>query len=255
MNWKCYMIGCAVCISIFGCKKEDGFDYSVCYIEWPADTYIFPIRPGTEEWGLLTSSSQMDSVLLIPDSILLEISTDGLIQTCMDYPRWFDMFFDPQYNFQRVLEILYSNFNGLQELFNRSDAGPKLHHYYNQMYPECDKNNWSQVLPGQFVYAWIEVIIAQYEILGQLDTEEIDLLCSDVLQVYQRKKSLDYDLFSKKTSLLILGRILLINEFEPLVQSYNTNDFMRLFIDSSVLAENLEILLDIELFSESYLLN
>lgn len=256
MNWKSYIIGCAICIYVFGCnEEEEGFDYSLCTIEWPADTYDYPVKPGTEEWGLLSSSREMDSVLQLPDGVIHNISTEGLLQTCMNYPRMADIYFNEYLNFQHSFEIITDHFNGLQELFDRSHAGIISYEYYRQLYPECDKNNWSErPLGPAFIYAWTEIIIAQYVILGQFDTEMIRLLCSDALNVYQKKRSLDYSLFSLKASLWISGRIMLVNEYGPLVQAYNTNNSVKWFIDFSVLDEHyINTLDEIEKHTENYL--
>ena len=257
MIWKLFVYGLVICLIILGCEQNEGenFNYALCSIEWSHDTYDFPIKPGMDEWSLLTTSRAMDSVLLMPDSILQNISTEGLIQTCMNYPRWFDLFFSYNYNFQRGFEILYSNFNGLQELLNRSDAGHLLYTYYNQMHPECNESNWSRVLGPSFTYAWIEIIIAQYQILEQFDTEEMELLCSYALQTYKKKNLLDYSIFTQKTSLLISGRIMKINEFAPFVQEYNANNNLKIFIDYSVLNGHFEILNVIEILTKDYLSN
>lgn len=255
MIWKIYMALLFSCFIIVGCEKEKEFNNELCTIERPQDTYNFPIRPGSTEWRLLTTSMQMDSVSMIPDNILLNISTEGLIQTCMDYPRMVDFFASDNLNFQYAIEIITSKFNGLQELFDRSDAGPKIHAYYNQLYPECEKNNWSKSLGSPFLYAWIETIIAQNQILEQYDMEESKMLCSDALQVFQTKRLLDYSIFSQKTSLLISGRVMLINEYAPFVQEYNTNIYLKHFIDHSVLDGQFDTLKDIEILTKDYLSN
>lgn len=253
---KFYVSGLFICLILFGCEQDKGFNYELCRIEWPQDTYDFPIKPGTDKWRLLTTSKQMDSVLMIPDSILQNISTEGLIQTCMNYPRLWDLFASYDLNFQRSIEILSSNFNGLQELFNRSNVGFLLYDFYSEMYPECEQNNWSEVSLGtSFRYAWIEIIIAQYQILEQFNPENSKSLCSLALHTYQRKVLSDYSIFSQKTSLLITGRIMLINEYSPFVQEYNENNSLKYFIDFSVLGGQFEILKDIELYTQSYLSN
>ena len=124
------------------------------------------------------------------------------------------------------------------------------------MDPNCKENNWSEVSLGpSFIYAWIEIIIAQYQILEQFKPEKSKSLCSLALHTFQRKKLLDYSIFSQKTSLLIIGRIMLINEYSPFVQEYNENNSLKYFIDYSVLGGQLEILKAIELQTQNYLSN
>jgi hypothetical protein len=54
--------------------------------------YTYPIRPGSELWKELTTSKQMDDVCVVPDDIILTLSTKGLLLTCLDYPRLIDVF-------------------------------------------------------------------------------------------------------------------------------------------------------------------
>ncbi len=233
------------------CEKTDN---DTCIINWPADTYYFPVRPGMDEWGDLTTSRQIDSVLTIPDSILADISTKGLVQTCMNYPRMIDLFSSYDFNFQESFNILFSGFNGLQELYNRKDCAQALTDYYSVMSPECKKNNWSEVFENpSFLFAWIEIIISQWEIIDAINEDQKTSLCSAALTNYQKKESLSFSIFSQKTSLLISGRIMLTSNFEPFLKSYNSNVSIKDFIDTSVLNGNYSSLDTVEYYTIKFL--
>lgn len=49
-------------------------------------SYNFPVRPGTEEWKKLKSGDEMAAVCNIPEAVLKNLSTQALVNTCLDYP-------------------------------------------------------------------------------------------------------------------------------------------------------------------------
>lgn len=51
------------------------------------DSYNFPIRPGTEEWISLDSYEARLNAYNIPEDILRNMSTLGLVETCLIYPE------------------------------------------------------------------------------------------------------------------------------------------------------------------------
>lgn len=215
-----------------------------CYIEPVEDAYDYPIKPGSPEWAQLTSSQQMDSVLQIPDDILFSISTEGLVETCLSYPRFGDLYFAEDY--QWAFEVLTDHFNGFSELLSRDDAALKLFDRYLLMYPGCSINNWPSINgPGtstSFSFAYIEIILAQTEILQQLDGAETNLWMQEVITKYKQKKRYNYSVFSKKHTALIAGRIMLLNNYPPFMDEYYNNPYVKAFVDRVMLFGNFETL-------------
>ena len=78
--------------------------------------YKFPLKPGDEGWKSLKTHVEKVNVIQIPDSILVSLTTGDLIQTCMNYPLFIDMFAfnSSQYGFNKIM----NDFNGFKELFN-----------------------------------------------------------------------------------------------------------------------------------------
>jgi hypothetical protein len=74
--------------------------------------YDYPVKPGTPKWKALKGQIEMQNICQIPESILKEISTSDLIETCLQYPLYFDMFYFD--NFQIGFESVASHLNGLQ---------------------------------------------------------------------------------------------------------------------------------------------
>jgi len=104
------------------CSKED--EEPLCIIEHVIDAYDYPVKPGSPEWAELTSNDEIDAVLQIPENILYEMSTEGLIETVLNYPRFADIYASE--NYQISFDVLTENFNGFHELLQRSDAAVHL---------------------------------------------------------------------------------------------------------------------------------
>ncbi|MBA7511128.1 hypothetical protein ES705_03119 [subsurface metagenome] len=78
----------------------------------------------------MKDESERLNALQIPNNILNVIETEELVIACLNYPAAFHytIYIDEHIGLQKVI----SNFKGLQELFNRNDAGKYLiEHYKN----------------------------------------------------------------------------------------------------------------------------
>ncbi len=234
------------------CTKEN--EEFVCYIEPYPDAYDYPIKPGTPEWENLQSSDEMDSVLQIPENILLIISTEGLIETVLNYPGFGNLYFSE--DLQSAFEGMTGRFNGFQELLQRNDAAKKLMDRYLMMYPGCKNNNWPSINePGSsisFSFAYIEILLAQYPILNQLDSVLIKLLHDEATRKYSDKKHYDHSVFSKKHTVLIEARIMYLKKYPPFIEEYNKNDYVKIFIERVNLLDDFGTLELINNYSEKY---
>ena len=56
-----------------------------------ADLYDFPIKPGTEEWKAMVSHDEMLKACQVPELVLQKMSTEGLVETVLNYPLYGDM--------------------------------------------------------------------------------------------------------------------------------------------------------------------
>ena len=66
------------------------------------DAYVFLIKPKSDEWKQLTIFERKAS-LQIPDDVLANISTEGLLETCLDFPYLFEIWFHGS-NYQNGFE-------------------------------------------------------------------------------------------------------------------------------------------------------
>jgi len=109
------------------------FLFLVCLISAlsQAQVYDYPVKPGSEEWGKLKTEVDRFAVLQIPENLLKTMNTHDLVVTCLNYPGM--VLFGVYNDMQKGMEHLIKNFNGLQELMQRTDAPAELLSVYKQM--------------------------------------------------------------------------------------------------------------------------
>lgn len=94
-----------ICPDVLGQNKTSSFDY--------------PFKPGSETWNQYSSTLERVYALQIPDNVIVNLSTDTLLDICLDYPFLIELCLDD--NYQKNFDLISSQFNGLSELLNRSD--------------------------------------------------------------------------------------------------------------------------------------
>lgn len=88
------------------------------------DPYVYPVKPGMDEWLKLDDHVKKIEACQIPTDILSNMSTDALIETVLSYPLLPEMYaWDSPANGYNAIK---SQFNGLKELSIRTDATEKL---------------------------------------------------------------------------------------------------------------------------------
>ena len=216
--------------------------------------YQFPIKSGTPEWKALKTHAEMLEVLQIPETILKKISTEELIETCMNYPLYGDML--AYENLQKGIEAVIEGFNGLQELLKREDAGSELFLRYTNMDPEALKESWTPVRKGEHAskLSYMELLLAQDVILSKLSKADRPLLISETIRKFRAKQADRevYGIISTETIAFLMGRTLLIENDAKFVQRISRNKNLDTFLKSSLLT-NGDTISEIVSCAEHYL--
>ncbi|WP_297093186.1 hypothetical protein [uncultured Draconibacterium sp.] len=195
-------------------------------------TWNYPVRPGTEEWKQLNSFKERLDAFNIPDDVLLEITTEELVKTCLEYPWWI-LITSRDYN-QEGYDFLKSVFNGFRELEKREDAGRELIKEYEKMNPEDIYKFDTLVKQGvfSFKFTYIELLLAQKDIVKSINDKDLGLLIKKSSSVYNAKSEAfeKYSFYGIASSCLILSRVLEVKRHDnfiilgselPEVVSYN----------------------------------
>ena len=97
---------------------------SPCLLNAQNEKWDYPVKPGTEEWKKLESNKAKVDICQIPKYLLNTIPTSDLMDICLQYPLIWDMYaFN---NLNEGLEKLFNDFNGIRELFKRTDVSKEL---------------------------------------------------------------------------------------------------------------------------------
>ena len=153
--------------------------------------YVYPVKPGTAAWVALKTHDEKVTVCQIPDDALKKMRTRELLAVCLDYPLLMDvMAFS---NLQDGFDKYRVEFNGIREFLQRSDAAIVLTQYYRELNPLGYKDTWPLAEKGRFAFhvSFIELFLAQQEVLTQLDTPARKRLTAGLLDNLNRKATSD----------------------------------------------------------------
>jgi hypothetical protein len=220
--------------------------------------YEYPARPGTPLWASLSSSLERINACQIPNDILNSMSTEALVETCLNYPMLRELLFSIS-GLQASMDFFMLTFNGFNELSQRSGSGEILLKKYLLMNPCCYVYADNK---GRFInsFSEFEMILSQEVYLTMLDKEELkQLLLKSIDCLYQKRNSSnDYSIaFGLNTSILITARTLKVLNFSPFLQELEQNLELQFFTEFCVLPSEgtkTQILFKlIEDYSRSYL--
>lgn len=225
-----------LCLSIFilSCSKEETtliIHECSCIVETAQDTYIYPIRPGSDEWDSITTSDGFADATQISFNDLNKMSTTGLIETCLENPNFFDLYLS------ETPQLFYNNFSHLfnvcKVLVKRDDAMEKLIERYSSMCVRCAENNYSSYSGkgGEIMYAFdqIELLMAQNDFLSKISRSNRLELAKKVLEKYEEKLNINTSLYHQNTSVWLAGRIMNYDSFpemRKLMENHFEIDFL-----------------------------
>lgn len=205
-----------------------------------SDAYTFPEYTGEEPlyWEDAIEFYQ------IPDEILGGMSTDGLIETCLNYPLFAANMGASNVSMYSGFLDTCAQFNGLSELLERDDAAVKLKDIYIQS--RLDKIISSDPY-STLRMRYLEYIIAQDEILFSLSKAERSALCDACVNRFESVRN-DYEGYLPPDStLLIASKILSVDDadFKELIEEYPSIDtFNQYGIYDSVSEESVRRVID-----------
>ena len=179
------------------------------------DSFPYPIRPGSSEWKNLNSQAKKCKALSVPEDILNEMCTHGLVYTCVYCPM-FITHLSIYYSLRVGFTFLCENINSFDELTNREDAGIELFDYYTKLTDTISNNNRSFIYRIQ-IYS-TELFFSQQEFLSKLNNELLDevlLKAYDNLLIKEKFET-DWELYA--IDLYLTASILYYNiKYQPLI--------------------------------------
>lgn len=174
----------------------------------------YPIKPGSSEWENCKSVEERLRLYNIPVSLLASMTTEDLVETCLNYPELRMIF---AYNsIQRGYESLRDQFNGFIELEKRNDAGRYLFGVYSRKKHDDVLQITGLVNQGKFMHSilYIETILSQNGIINNMTKSEQTSLKNQAIESFQNIERLKniYGTYPLQMPALIMGRILMIEK-------------------------------------------
>src|ERR1035437_3294081 len=131
---KYYLI---ILLVLFSCHKHDDQDLlpdltadEIAKIDSLTGAYIFPVERSQIKLFEMGWVSYYDTCI-VPNNILKHLSDDGLIQTCFNYPPYFNIFYFDYY--QDGFNRIFSECNIFNEIYIRKGIANKLISKYESL--------------------------------------------------------------------------------------------------------------------------
>ena len=176
------------------------------------DKYDFPDISHLNDWNSKDIIPRRFKALQIPDNILANISTAGLLETCLDFPYLLNLFYFNDYQ-QGFEKGLLENFNGFRILMERKDLVDALIIKYNDLRLEVEnvKNTRLEEM-GRFSFSnfVLEMIIEQDVVIKKMNLEQentIFLLALDRLEIKKNNPNIFGGVSTTPTALLFAKKV------------------------------------------------
>ena len=93
--------------------------------------YSFEKITESNNWKRYNSLEEMKDACQIPQEILSSMTTEALVETCMNYPLY--LVYTAYNNELDGIKTIMNSFNGFKELASRADANNKIVDYYSNL--------------------------------------------------------------------------------------------------------------------------
>jgi len=215
--------------------------------------YNFPIKPGLPEWKELKSHNEMLGVLQLPNNVMKSMSTSSLIQTCLNYPLFSELWaYD---NIKDGFEQLKKDFNGFNELLNRKDVLKELLIFYDKMDPNTINEKTTLRDKGKYTaeFCKMEILLVQPELINNSALDMKKLLFKATLKKHEEMlKHSEFDIRSIESNVFLLGNILADLDFSIKLRM-SKKEKVNNFINTSRFLEK-NVILEIITLSKEYLI-
>lgn len=123
----------------------------------------------------------------IPDDVLKRLTTEALLLSCLKFPFLMEIY--ATNSVQKGFTFQHDNFNGLQELFKRPDAAATMLKFYQRLRTADAATKASPAEGGRFSFelSFVEIFLAQREMVRQLSKTELKVLAAECLTKYDEK--------------------------------------------------------------------
>jgi|GEM_PF-2579907 hypothetical protein len=203
------------------CEKDEFLEE--CNIDLnPSDVYVYPLRPGMPEWANLTPEQFLE-VTQMPEKTARKMSTDGLIQSWLDYPLNLNISLNNSWS--KAMDFSKANFNGLAELLNRKSAGCKI----LERFKAYDLTKFQTPIERTALVA----LVGYFDVLQHMNDEQLREVVRESLSKHDYLIAEQPDYYSLSTVQGILwpaARVMYYLEYEPLLEDMKKSEELMFYV-------------------------
>lgn len=190
------------------------------------DSFPYPIRPGSDEWKNMKTSSERYAALNVPKDTLKNMCTHGLVYTCVYCPLFMELIV---FNGIRAgFDALNERINSFAEVITRNDAGLELFDYYKTLTDTILTS--VKPIKNQMQIHLTEIYLSQNEFLTKIDNQGLIDLMSKAYDNLLIKEKYNMDKMIIDGNLYLTTNILYYNiKYQPLVNFINKNNPANFF--------------------------
>jgi len=204
-------------------------------------------RP-TDSWIYSTTSmiddppdGMWDDAFQVPSNVLVQMSTQAVIQAIIDYPFLSGLYLGSEWSFQFHFEIMFTDLvhpkaiNAYTELCKREDAGKALLDRLLLTDPITVPS-----VPPPFLSQTIELMLSQTIFLVQVKEHSGDIVRLALRNDELRRKDEMWDSTngitlarqaSETMTPLLMGRTIFVSGYAPFLEAVNSNILMKSFLE------------------------
>ncbi|MGC1391588.1 MAG: hypothetical protein WA816_11175 [Bacteroidales bacterium] len=163
----------------------------------------------------------------LPEEICNCITTEGLVETCLNYPDWVFITFEGK-GFQSGYEVLRNNFRGFKALEKRSDAANVLITKYKLTDPYGYDSTWSinQIGSLNLKLYYMTIFLGQDSIIKKETKEEKTEIIPKFLFRYnnflEHEQDSVFPLYLRG-AFFTIARMMYFDNYQPFIVEYNKN--------------------------------
>ena len=230
----------------YSCKKdklsEDDPPVDPCS-QLVDGVYQYPTEPPDPS---LTNAQKME-YWNIPEDVLPCLETDGLVETCCNYPDLWLCFTAGTYGLISGYDLLSRYLRGIGELESRTDAIQSLLNKYISL-------DTTQI--GSWASFFIELSLGRDSIILHSNTEQKKTVVLELLtkQLLKQELNKPVGVFYSEGTIYSMARIMYRDNFEPFLDIYEANNKIQLLIGYGAYYHDEDVINTIVDLANTYLL-
>ncbi|WP_192348738.1 hypothetical protein [Algoriphagus sp. Y33] len=223
-----------IAISLLGACENPDRDETGCLPLIFNNTYSYPITPGSAAWAELKSRDEMMAVQQIPENKLNGMDTGSLLESLLRLPSLLDFALSDE--FQDGFDNLYEAINSFDELYSREDLNSVFLHRLDLIRPECQNIYPPMTAEGTFQNTDISLqaldmfLIQGIYLVTLNESQQINLLKKVYHSIHARRAQ-GFNDFSLLPAHALLGKLMILLEYEPFLTSLQEYPFLVFFCD------------------------